>query len=128
MFLGRIIIVGHFKIRRKEVAKKLFFKPRSGVNIEQIKESLEKKFPEFEYNYWGKIGKKGLKVKKSTFGGARVFFAMGRVWVKRTPPTVIGHFIDSLLFEMISSIKNNKITRSIVTYLKDEFGHMESLK
>ncbi len=110
------------------MAKKLFFKPRVEVTIEQIKESLEKKFPEFEYSYLKQIGAKGLKVKKSTFGGARVFLGMDRVWVKRTPPTVLGHLIDSMLFEMISGIKNSKMANNIATHLTDEFGHMDSLK
>ncbi len=110
------------------MAKKSFFKPQANVTIEEIKESLEKNFPEYEYNLWGKIGKKGLKVKKSTFGGARVFFGLGRVFVKRTPPTVIGAMIDSLLLEMISKIMNKKIAMNIITHLKDEFGHMDSLK
>ena len=110
------------------MAKKLFFKPRADVTIEQIKVSLEKKFPEYEYSVWGTIGKKGLKVRESTFTGARVFLGMGRVFVQRTPPTLIGSMIDDMSLGLISSIKNNKIVLDILTHLKDEFGHMDSLK
>ena len=79
------------------------------MTIEKIKESLEKKYPEYEYIVYGEIGNKGLIIKKSVFIGARVFYGMERIFVKRTPPIMIGNLVDYILFRIISGIMKKKL-------------------
>ncbi len=99
----------------------LFFKPTIPVEMHEIKELLEKEFPEYEYSLYGVIGKKGLMIKKSTFKGARVGQAGGRIIVSKTPPTIIGSMIDRFFFGLISSYTNDKIACQIVTLLKERY-------
>lgn len=104
--------------------KTSFFKTRRDVSIEEIKNSLEKKFLEFEYI----AKKKQLIMKKSMFVGAKVFYGMGRIIVKHECPTLIGDLVDDLCLGMISTFNNRKIALNVLDHLKDEFGYMESLK
>jgi len=99
---------------------KLFFKPTIPVEIEEIKEELEKAFPQYEYSLWGKIGKKGLKVKKSTFRGARIIQAAGLIWIRKTPPTFIGALIDAFSLKLIR-IVNNKTVRELSDFLREKY-------
>jgi hypothetical protein len=100
--------------------KTLFFKPRIPVEMHEIKELLEKEFPEYEYSLFGVVGK-GLKVKKSTFKGVRIIKGVGRIFVKKTPPTLLGAIVDQFLFGMIGDIMNAKMASQIVTLLRDRY-------
>ena len=108
--------------------KKIFFKPKQEVSMEQIKSALEKNFPDLEYSMSGKKGKENLTIKKSTFGGALVFFSLGRLFVKGEAPTFIGGLIDTFTMGIISDITNKKLVLNVLAHLKGEFGHMDSLK
>lgn len=82
---------------------------------------MGRRYPEHEYNIYGKLGNKGLKIKKSVFVGARVYCAIGCVFVKTNPPALIGNLMDRILLQVISGIMNRKIASEIVDYLREEY-------
>jgi hypothetical protein len=99
--------------------KKLFFKPNKPVDIADIKTSLEKKFPHYQYSLFGLIGK-GLKVKKGMFRGVRIATGFGRIIVAKRPPTFLGAVLDRI-FLGIPSAGHNKIAIEIVTFLEEKY-------
>jgi len=100
--------------------KRLIFKPTIPVDIHEIKELLEKEFPQYEYSLYGVVGK-GLKVKESTFKGVRIIKQGGLICVSKKPATLLGAIVDVFFIGMIGDIMNAKMAGQIVNLLHDRY-------
>ena len=89
------------------------------TKMEEILKHLKQSLPEYEYKMFGAVGK-GIKVKKSTFGGAIVSKVGKLLTVKPRATSLIPAMID--LFEIINGISGGpKVAHNVLVCLKEQY-------
>lgn len=91
------------------------------TKMEEILEHLKQNLPEYEYKLFGTVGK-GIKVKKSTFGGAIVSKAGRFITVKPRATSLIPAMIDSILFDLINGLSGGpKVAHNVLVCLEEKY-------
>ena len=100
-----------------------YFKLAVPVDLQEIRDILEKEFPEFRFRMYG-IGKGIILVSKegSEFTGARIVKVLGTYRITPTQASYLWRVLNRLTFGLFNTPSSYKLCRQLQAFLIERFN------